>query len=97
VTVIVGSFFESVVRDHSKDHAVTVTHSAATRSPGPVHHSAGLHYPEPREPPRNVRRLPSLGRLAPCRGARASGARPSWRPGRNQQQGPGRWPGPVPM
>jgi hypothetical protein len=32
-TVIVGSFFESVVRDHSKDHAVTVTHVTATRPP----------------------------------------------------------------
>jgi hypothetical protein len=29
VTVIVVSFFESVVRDHSKDHAVTVI--ASTR------------------------------------------------------------------
>jgi hypothetical protein len=26
VTVIVVSFFESVVRDHSKDHAVTVVY-----------------------------------------------------------------------
>jgi hypothetical protein len=26
VTVIVVSFFESVVRDHSKDHAVAVVH-----------------------------------------------------------------------
>jgi hypothetical protein len=33
VTVIVVSFFESVVRDHSKDHAVTVTRYGATRSP----------------------------------------------------------------
>ena len=33
VTVIVVSFFESVVRDHSKDHAVTVTRYEATRSP----------------------------------------------------------------
>jgi hypothetical protein len=33
VTVIVVSFFESVVRDHSKDHAVTVAYITATRSP----------------------------------------------------------------
>ena len=30
VTVIAVSFFESVVRDHSKDHAVTVVSSAPT-------------------------------------------------------------------
>lgn len=41
---IVGSFFESVARDHSKDHAVTVARHGATRSPQPVHHSAGLHW-----------------------------------------------------
>jgi len=29
----VVSFFESVVRDHSKDHAVAVTRIGATRSP----------------------------------------------------------------
>ena len=33
VTVIVVSFFESVVRDHSKDHAVAVAYITTTRSP----------------------------------------------------------------
>jgi hypothetical protein len=41
LTVIVVSFFESVVRDHSKDHPMTVAYLSATRSPGSVHHSAG--------------------------------------------------------
>src|SRR3954454_17962907 len=44
VTVIVVSFFESVFADHSKDHAVAVAVSTATRSPRAVHHSAGLHW-----------------------------------------------------
>jgi hypothetical protein len=43
VTVIVVSFFESVFADHSKDHPVAVAYLSATRSPGPVHHSAGRH------------------------------------------------------
>ena len=34
MTVIVLSFFESVLEDHSKDHPMTVTHTGATRSPG---------------------------------------------------------------
>jgi len=33
MTVIVVSFFESVMEDHSKDHPVTVTRYGATRSP----------------------------------------------------------------
>ncbi len=35
VTVIVVSFFESVVGDHSRDHAVAVAYFRATRSPDP--------------------------------------------------------------
>lgn len=42
LTVIVVSFFESVVGDHSKDHAVAVTASTATRSPGAVHRDDGF-------------------------------------------------------
>jgi hypothetical protein len=41
LTVIVVSFFESVVRDRSKDHPMTVAYVSATRSPGSIHHSAG--------------------------------------------------------
>ncbi|MGE4115588.1 MAG: hypothetical protein AB7G36_15550, partial [Candidatus Nanopelagicales bacterium] len=43
-TVIAVSFFESVVRDHSKDHPMTVTASRSDTLTGAIHHSAGLHY-----------------------------------------------------
>jgi hypothetical protein len=41
LTVIVVSFFESVVRDHSKDHPMAFAYVSATRSPGSINHSAG--------------------------------------------------------
>jgi len=41
VTVIVVSFFESVVGDHSKDHAVAVAYLDDTLTDESVHHSAG--------------------------------------------------------
>ena len=44
VAVIVVSFFESVVRDHSKDHAVTAPASSGHGHRLVVHHSAGLNW-----------------------------------------------------
>src|SRR3954469_15538148 len=41
LTVIVVSFFESVLADHSKDHAVAVAYAGDTLTEGAVHHSTG--------------------------------------------------------
>ncbi len=45
VAVIMMSFFESVVRDHSKDHAVAAPASAGHAHRLLVHHPAGLNCP----------------------------------------------------
>src|SRR3954469_22902107 len=41
LTVIVVSFFESVLEDYSKDHAVAVAYAGDTLTEGAVHHSTG--------------------------------------------------------
>src|SRR4051794_8699353 len=44
LTVIVVSFFELVLADHSKDHAVAVTYAGDTHTDGAIHHCAGRNF-----------------------------------------------------
>src|SRR5215210_610666 len=59
LTVIVMSFFESVVRDHSKDHAVAVVYFNDTHTPEPYTTLRDSTASKPGDPVLGLHRVPA--------------------------------------